>query len=111
MRDQAIVGYVRLTMRSERITHLYARGLRNLLLVALVGLLAVGGAGVLLHVQLSRRSEALARALAAAVRGEAATPRQSATSSPAPSTWRGRSAASSTRRAASASRRSSAWTR
>src|SRR6185436_10128307 len=29
------------------------------------------GAGILLHVQLSRRSEALARALASAVRGEA----------------------------------------
>src|SRR5207244_2341626 len=42
------------------------------LLVALGGLLAVGGAGVLLHVQLSRRSKVLAQALRGAVRGEAA---------------------------------------
>ncbi len=70
-----IAGYVRLEMRSERIAHLYSRAARNLLLVALAGLLAVGVAGVLLHVQLSRRSAALAQALEGAVRGDATAPR------------------------------------
>jgi signal transduction histidine kinase len=70
-----LAGYVRLEMRSERIEHLYSRAARNLLLVALAGLLAVGGAGVLLHGQLSRRSEALARELEDAVHGAAASPR------------------------------------
>ena len=66
-----LAGYLRLEMRSERIARLYARARRNLMLVALAGLLAVGGASLLLHVQISRRSEALAQALEGAVRGEA----------------------------------------
>jgi signal transduction histidine kinase len=66
-----LAGYLRLEMRSERIAHLYSRATRNLVLVALAGLLAVGATGLLLHVQLSRRSEALAHALEGAVRGDA----------------------------------------
>jgi len=66
-----LAGYLRLEMRSERIARLYARARRNLLLVAIAGLLAVGATGLLLHVQISRRTEALARALEGAVRGEA----------------------------------------
>jgi signal transduction histidine kinase len=71
-----VAGYLRLEMRSERIAHLYSRATSNLLPVALVGLLAVGGAGVLLHVQLSRRSKVLAQALQGAVRGEDAEPKE-----------------------------------
>lgn len=71
-----VAGYLRLEMRSERIAHLYSRATSNLVLVALVGLLAVGGAGVLLHVQLSRRSDVLAQALQGAVRGEGAAPKE-----------------------------------
>jgi signal transduction histidine kinase len=66
-----LAGYLRVEMRSQPIEHLYARATRNLVLVALAGLVAVGAAGVLLHVQLSRRSELLAHALEGAVRGEA----------------------------------------
>ena len=72
-----LAGYLRLEMRSQRIAHLYSHAEGHLGLVALAGLLVVVGAGILLHVQLSRRSEALARALASAVRGEtAAIPEQ-----------------------------------
>ena len=70
-----LAGYLRLEMRSQRIAHLYARAKRNLALVALAGLVVVVGAGMLLHVQLSRRSEALARELAGAMRGEVGAPR------------------------------------
>jgi signal transduction histidine kinase len=66
-----LAGYLRLEMRSERIARLYSRATRNLLLVALGGLLAVGLMSLLLHMQISRRSEALAQALEGAVRGEA----------------------------------------
>jgi signal transduction histidine kinase len=65
-----LAGYLRLEMRSQRIAHLYSHAEGHLGLVALAGLLVVVGAGILLHLQLSRRSEALARALASAVRGE-----------------------------------------
>src|SRR5262249_29091084 len=42
-----LAGYLRLEMRSERIARLYARARRNLLLVAIAGLLAVGATGLL----------------------------------------------------------------
>ncbi len=71
-----LAGYLRLEMRSQRIANLYTRAARNLMLVALAGLVSVGVAGLLLHVQISRRSEALARALEGAVRGDAAEPRE-----------------------------------
>lgn len=71
-----LAGYLRLEMRSQRIAHLYARAQRHLALVALGGLVIVVCAGVLLHVQLSRRSEALSRALAAAMRGDTPPPRE-----------------------------------
>jgi signal transduction histidine kinase len=67
-----VAGYLRLEMRSERIAHLYSHATSNLLLVALGGLLAVGGAGVLLHMKLSRRSKVLAQARGGRPRREAA---------------------------------------
>jgi signal transduction histidine kinase len=78
-----LAGYLRLEMRSQRIVHLYARAKRNLALVALAGFVCVVGAGVLLHVQLSRRSQALARDLAGAMRGEVGAPRYRDEFSPA----------------------------
>ena len=65
-----LAGYLRLEMQSARIAYLYADARRNLLLIALIGLVAVGGAGVVLHVEISRRSEALASELEGAVRGD-----------------------------------------
>jgi signal transduction histidine kinase len=49
---------------------LYRRARRELLLAAAVGLTGVGILGVLLHVRLSRRSAAVARAIEATARGE-----------------------------------------
>jgi signal transduction histidine kinase len=66
-----LAGYLRLEMRSQRLAHVYGRAKRNLALVATVGSLVILGVGVLLHVQLSRRSRALARELTGAMRGEA----------------------------------------
>jgi signal transduction histidine kinase len=67
-----LAGYLRLEMRSERIARLYSHATGNLFVVALVGLIAVGGAGVLLHIQLARRSTRLAEALQGAADGESA---------------------------------------
>lgn len=78
-----LAGYLRLEMRSQRIVRLYARAQRNLALVAMAGLVVVVGAGMLLHVQLSRRSEALARDLAGAMRGEMGASRNQDEFSPA----------------------------
>jgi signal transduction histidine kinase len=71
-----LAGYLRLEMRSQRIDNLYARAFRHLGMVALAGLVVVVITGMLLHWQMSRRSEALARALAGAMRGEDWVPRQ-----------------------------------
>jgi signal transduction histidine kinase len=65
-----LAGYLRLEMQSARIAYLYADARRNLILIAVIGLVAVVGAGLLLHVEISRRSEALASELEGAVRGE-----------------------------------------
>ena len=74
--DQTLAGYVRLGMRIEPIAALYGRAARNFLAVAVAGLLAIGIAGALMHFQLSRRSQALARALEDAARGAAPRPRR-----------------------------------
>ena len=93
LEGDALAGYVRLGMRTARIAELYARTRRNFLVAAIIGLAAVGVVGVVLHLQLSRRSDAVARALEDAVRGVAPPPR-GATSSRAPSRWRNASGAS-----------------
>ncbi len=71
LENEVLAGYVRLGMRIERIARLYTRAGRNFVVVAVIGLLAIGLAGVLMHVQLSRRSRALARSLEDAARGVA----------------------------------------
>jgi signal transduction histidine kinase len=70
LRQGDVVGYIRLSLSSERIANLYRRGRRQLLLAALIGLTCIGALGVMLHVQLSRRDAALARTLEATARGE-----------------------------------------
>lgn len=70
MEGGKIAGYVRLAMHNQRIAQVYRRGTRNLLLVAVVGLILVGAAGLWLHVQLSRRSARLMRALEGALRDD-----------------------------------------
>ena len=65
-----IMGYVRLGLRSQRISKLYYSARRELLVAAASGLLAVILIGWILHTQLSRRSDALIHALSGAARGE-----------------------------------------
>ena len=74
LEGDALAGYVRLGMRTARIAELYARTRRNFLVAAILGLAAVGVIGVVLHLQLLRRSDAVARALEDAARGVAPPP-------------------------------------
>jgi len=65
-----VMGYVRLGLRSRRISKLYYSARRELLVAAATGLLAVILIGWILHVQLSKRSDALIHALSGAAGGE-----------------------------------------
>ncbi|MFN8627918.1 MAG: ATP-binding protein [Candidatus Binatia bacterium] len=70
VRHDQLVGYVRLSLGSEHIAALYRRGRRQIVVAAALGLTAIGALGFLLHVQITRRSAALARTLEATARGE-----------------------------------------
>jgi len=70
LRQDAVVGYIRLSLSSQRIAALYRRARHRLALAALIGLTGVIGLGVLLQVRLSRRGAALVRTLEATARGE-----------------------------------------
>ena len=74
IRDEAVVGYIRLSLASQRIADLYGRARRQIVLAALVGLTCIGVLGTVLHVQLSRRGAALARTVEATARGESVPP-------------------------------------
>lgn len=65
------IGYLRLSIKSERIARLYQRFRREFLFAAALGLIGVMGLGILIHFFLSRRSELLAEALEKAVKGDA----------------------------------------
>jgi len=70
VRNQEIVGYLRLLLKSQRIERLYHRAERQFLYAGASGLIGVALLGVLLHVQLSRRARTLARALEKALHGQ-----------------------------------------
>jgi signal transduction histidine kinase len=70
MREDEAVGYIRLSLHSQHIAGLYRRAVRQIGLAAIVGFTCIGGLGFLLHLQLSRRGAAVARALEATARGE-----------------------------------------
>jgi signal transduction histidine kinase len=74
LRADDVVGYIRLSLSNHGIVRLYRRARRELLLAAAVGLTGIGVLGVLLHVRLSRRSAAVARAIEATARGEGLPP-------------------------------------
>lgn len=74
VRQDAVVGYIRLSLSSQRIAALYRHARHRLALAALVGLTGVIGLGVLLQVRLSRRGAALVRTLEATARGEVVPP-------------------------------------
>ena len=71
LRQDSLVGYLRLSISSSRIAKLYQRAQRQLLAAAVTGLGLVLALGVFFHVQLTRRSAALTRALEEAFRGDA----------------------------------------
>lgn len=65
-----VEGYLRLTLRSARLSQVYARARRQLLLAGGAGFLAVVAISLLLHFQFNRVGNALTGALQAAIRGE-----------------------------------------
>lgn len=71
LQAQGIVGYIRVSLSSHRIEALYRRARNRLLIAALGGLIGIAVLGVMLRIQLMRRSAALARTLEATARGEA----------------------------------------
>jgi hypothetical protein len=71
LQQDHIEGYLRLTIRSARLSQLHWRARRQLLVAGGAGFLAVVIIGLLLHLQLTRVGSALTGALQAAMRGEA----------------------------------------
>ncbi len=70
LRQENVVGYLRLSLSSADIASLYRRARGQIVLAAVVGLTCIGALGFLFLVQLARRGAALARTLEATVRGE-----------------------------------------
>ena len=70
VRNDNLVGYLRLSMSSERIGKLYRRAQRQLIVAAATGVALAIGIGLLFQTQIARRSAALTRALEGAMRGE-----------------------------------------
>lgn len=70
LQQEHVEGYLRLTLRSARLSQVYGRARRQLLLAGGAGFLAVVIISLLLHLQLNRFGTALTGALQAAIRGE-----------------------------------------
>jgi signal transduction histidine kinase len=70
LQHEHVEGYLRLALRSARLSHLYTRGRRQLLIAGGAGLVAIVLISMLLHLQLNRLGNALTGALQAAIRGE-----------------------------------------
>lgn len=66
------IGYLRLSIKSERIAKFFQRFRREFFLAAALGLIGVIGLGMLIHFYLSQRSKMLAEALEQAVKGDTA---------------------------------------
>jgi signal transduction histidine kinase len=64
------VGYLRLSIRSQRIVRLYAKTRRDLFFAAVLALLGAGLVGLAIHVQLTRRVNQLTEVLQGVSRGE-----------------------------------------
>ena len=71
VRQDGIVGYIRLALKSRRIADIYRGAWQQMVVAGLMGLMGIGVFAVLLQVRLSRRGEALARTVEASARGEA----------------------------------------
>jgi signal transduction histidine kinase len=70
VRQDAVVGYIRLAIGSQRIAAMYRRARHEILAAAMIGVACIVVLGSALHVQLARRGAALARTLEATARGE-----------------------------------------
>lgn len=70
IRDDAVVGYIRLALGSHRIAEMYWRARRQVFWAAMIGVAFIVALGAGLHVQLSQRGAALARTVEATARGE-----------------------------------------
>ena len=70
VRQDAVVGYIRLAIGSQRIAAMFRRARHQILAAAMIGVACIVAVGLALHVQLSRRGAALARTLEATARGE-----------------------------------------
>jgi signal transduction histidine kinase len=70
VRQDAVVGYIRLAIGSQRIATMFRRARHEVLAAAMIGVACIVALGSALHVQLSRRGAALARTVEATVRGE-----------------------------------------
>lgn len=70
LRQESLVGYIRVSLGSHRLAGLYRRAWRQVAVAALIGLSGIAALGFLLHTQLARRGAALARTLEATARGE-----------------------------------------
>ena len=75
IREDAVVGYIRLALGSQRMAEMYRRARRQVFWAAMIGVACIVALGAALHVQLSRRGAALARTLEATARGETVPPR------------------------------------
>lgn len=71
------IGYLRLSLASERLIALYRRARRQLAFLAVAGLACVAALGLALEVQFSRMGRSLAQAFEAATRGAAVPARSS----------------------------------
>ena len=72
LREDKIVGYLRISIGGNRIAHLYDRTRYQLLFIAAVGLALVAVLGLLFEIQHSRIAGALTRTLEAALSGDVA---------------------------------------
>jgi signal transduction histidine kinase len=69
LKNDALLGYLRLSLSNDRLMALYRRARRQLALLALVGLACVAALGLALEVQFSRMGRTLTQAFDAARRG------------------------------------------
>lgn len=69
LKDDALIGYLRLSLSSHRLIGLYRRARQQFIWLAVAGLACVAALGLALEVQFSRMSRALAQAFESATRG------------------------------------------
>jgi len=74
VRGSDVVGYIRLSLHSQRIGALYRQARHQIVGAAVLGLTVIIALGFYLHMRLTQRGQALAATLEATARGEAVAP-------------------------------------